>query len=263
MRRIALIDADILVYEAAYRCQDTIEWEEGEATVYADFEEAQADFDLSISQIKQDVGAHEEILALTDSDRDANFRRTVWPAYKDHREGPNDGRPLLYKALRGWIREKYVVQEKRGIEGDDTIGILATRMEGVEPIIVSIDKDLDTVPGLHWNWRKPERGVYYVNEHDAFRNFVYQTLVGDSTDNYPGIRGVGPVRASQLLDYWSELPEWAVWEEVEATFEEWGLSKADALTQARCARILQSEDWDTERQCVRLWTPPREETNDG
>lgn len=258
--KVALIDADILVYEAAYRSQDAIEWEPGEVTKYADLPEGQRILTEAIDAIIGHAGAEAALLVLTHSDRDANFRRSVWPTYKDHREKEGGGRPLLYKALREWLRQNYDVHEKAGIEGDDTIGIMATLPQAWEPVIVSIDKDLDTVPGWHYNWRKrSELGVYYVDEDTAFRFFMFQTLIGDSTDNYPGIPGVGPVTAGKLLDLWSELPHWAVWEEVVATYEEYGLTEADALIQARCAYILQAPHWDSANQRPILWTPPREE----
>lgn len=256
--RVALIDADIIVYEAAYRCQENIEWDEGEVTKYADLPRAQDVFNTQIEYILQATKAEDCHLALTNSNRDANFRRAVWPTYKDHREGKGDGRPLLYKALREWCRLNYKVQEKEGIEGDDSLGIMATMDTPWEPVIASIDKDLDTVPGWHFNWRKPELGVYYVTIDEAFRMHMFQTLTGDSTDNYPGIPGVGPKTAERLLDLWSELPPWAVWEEVVATYESRGLTEEHALAQARCAYILQAPNWDSENQAVILWTPPEE-----
>lgn len=263
MQRVALIDADILVYEAAHMAQDTIEWEPGVESRYADLEDAQGILRRQIDGILRKAKCADAILVLTDSDREANFRRTVWPTYKCHREAPtpgkdSDGRPLLYKALRHWLREEYGAKQKRGIEGDDTIGIMATMEQDFEPVICSIDKDLDTVPGWHFNWRKGT-GVYYVDEEQAFWCHIYQTLTGDSTDNYPGIPGVGPVRASAYINLWSELPPWAVWEEVVGAFEDRGLTEEDALAQARCAYILHASNWDVENQAVILWTPPREE----
>ena len=181
---VALIDADILVYESAYRCQQTVEWEPGEYTQHASFDEGTQDFYNSVKFIVESVGADSAILALTDSDREANFRRKVWPGYKAHRESPGDNRPLLYKALRDHIRENYTVRQKPGIEADDTIGILATGEDikdlppVEERVICSIDKDLDTVPGRHFNWRKPELGVYYIHEPTAFYALMLQTLCG-------------------------------------------------------------------------------------
>jgi DNA polymerase-1 len=200
------------------------------------------------------------VLALTDSDRESNFRRSVWPKYKCHREEKSDGRPTLYKALRQWIRETYDVHQKPGIEADDTVGIMATMPQQWEPVICSVDKDLHTVPGLHFNWRKQEDGLYYVNEEQAFWAHMTQTMIGDSTDHYPGIPLVGPVKASRLTSLWSELPPWAVWEEIVATGADHGVDEDHVLAQARCAYILHASHWDVENQAVILWTPPEEDT---
>jgi 5'-3' exonuclease len=260
---VALIDADIIIYESAYRCQTKVDWGDGEGeTATANFPDAQEDFRATVAFIARRTGSDEGLLALTDSDRDANFRRAVWPTYKAHRETKGDGRPLLYSALREWVRQEFVVKEIKGIEGDDTIGILATGdVNGLpkdtrERIMCSVDKDLLTIPGRHFNWRKEEEGIIEVTPEQAWYNLMTQTLVGDSTDNYPGCPGIGAVKAFRYLETLSELPEWAQWEEVEALFVERGLTEADALIQARCARILQAEDWNFETKQVRLWTPP-------
>ena len=259
--RVALIDADILVYQSAYRCQTTVQWDDEESTPMADFVEAVEDFDASVQHIVQKTGASHAILALTDSAREANFRRSVWPDYKCHREtkDKSDGRPLLYAGLRSWVREQYETHQKRGIEADDTVGIIATMEQAFTPIICSIDKDLDTVPGWHFNWNKSDNGVYYVTEDEAARFHLFQTMTGDSTDNYPGIPGIGQVRATRYMEQWSELPLWAVWEEIVALGEERGVTEDFVLSQARCAYILHATEWDIQNQKAILWTPPREE----
>lgn len=269
--RVALIDADILVYESAYRSQSAIEWDPGEFTTQASMPEAQAGFESCVESILKKTGSSRAILALSDHRREANFRRAVWPGYKAGREAKlGTGRPMLYSALREWIRGKFDVRQKPGIEADDTLGILMTgKINGLPPVdkrvLCSIDKDLDTVPGLHFNWRKAEQGVYLVEPRAAFRNLMVQTLVGDKTDNYPGIPGIGPKRADTILEplgkfYADRGADYAgyAWELVVEAYEKAGLTAEDALIQARCARILQAEDWDFETNTVRLWEPPTE-----
>lgn len=270
--RMALIDADILVYEAAHRCQQNIEWDPGEISKYADLEDAIDCFDAAIAMIEHKVEADKAILALTDGAREKNFRRSVWPKYKCHREskvtGADDGRPLLYQALREYARLNYEVFQKEGIEGDDTLGILATAdldWLPLDRIICSVDKDLDNVPGTHFNWRKPEKGVYWVTEREADRNFMMQTLMGDATDGYPGIPGIGPKKAEKILNAAEEnQPEWLIrpqfwwWEAVTFAYRQAGFDHDYQMSQARCARILRACDWDQASQRPILWTPPEE-----
>jgi DNA polymerase-1 len=270
MTKLALIDADILVYEAAYRAQQSIEWTLGEVSKYADYEDAIDLLDASLALIEHKVDADEMFLALTDNDRSLNFRRSVWPGYKAHRETKvttvDDGRPLLYPELRQYVREEYKVFQKKGIEGDDTLGILATAdLEWLptERVICSVDKDLNNVPGFHYNWRKHELGVYHVTEREADRNFLLQTLMGDASDGYPGIPGIGPKKADRILlacesdsSEFNASPQAFWWEAVVLAYQKENLSESYMLSQARCARILQATDWDTENQCPILWSPP-------
>jgi DNA polymerase I len=270
--KIALIDADILVYEAAYRCQQNIEWDEGDVSKYADIDDAIDVIDAAVALIEHKTGADKSLLALTDGAREKNFRRSVWPQYKCHRESKpgssDDGRPLLYQALRHYVRVAYEVFQKEGIEGDDTIGILATadlKWLPTERVICSVDKDLDNVPGWHFNWRKPEKGVYYVTEREADRNFLFQTLTGDATDGYPGIPGIGPKKAEKILNaieedsaFFPESPQFFWWEAVRVAYAQAAYDEEYLLSQARCARILRASDWDTTNQRPILWTPPEE-----
>lgn len=261
MGRHALIDADLLIYEACYRSQGEIDWGEGQVDRWAVLEEAQADFKASIESILEYTDCDEATLALTDSDRAANFRRTVWPSYKCHRETKSDNRPLLYSGLRQWVRETFNVKQKHGIEGDDTIGILATGdirglPDPIDRVICSVDKDLDTVPGYHYNWRKSENGISYIPHVVAFYNFMYQTLVGDTSDGYPGLPKVGPVNARRILGAAEDDAERVFWHRVVDAYESKGFREEDALIQARCARILHASDWDWENERPILWAPP-------
>jgi DNA polymerase-1 len=83
---------------------------------------------------------------------------------------------------------------------------------------------------------------------------MFQTLVGDTSDGYKGCPGVGKVKAEKLLIDAMEngVPLWTV---VKAQYEAKDLTEADALTQARLARILRWSDWDNEKKEPILWTP--------
>jgi len=121
-----------------------------------------------------------------------NFRyqvATILP-YKGNRDG--NEKPFYYDAIRQFFVDIYGAKLSSGMEADDAIG-LATDPE--EDIIVTIDKDLDCIPGVHYNWNRLD--CYYVSELDANRHFFKQVLVGDKTDNILGLFGVG--NESQLV----------------------------------------------------------------
>ena len=60
------------------------------------------------------------------------------------------------------------------------------------------DKDLDQIPGRHYNWTTGE--AYQVSAREGLTFFFQQILSGDSTDNIPGLTGTGPVKAKKMLE---------------------------------------------------------------
>lgn len=83
-----------------------------------------------------------------------------------------------------------------GQEADDALGIAASEDKG--SIICSIDKDLLQIPGRHYDFVKKEETTVTPKEGTKF--FYQQVLSGDDADNVPGIKGVGAVKASKLLE---------------------------------------------------------------
>ena len=124
-------------------------------------------------------------------------------------------------------------------------------------VICTIDKDLGTVPGLHFNFNSPNTGVYEISQTVADYNFLTQTLTGDSTDSYPGCRGIGPVKAERILQDMDRAP-WPLlygWHRVVEAYMKAGPNENVALTQARCARILRGNEYDFENHQEIPWEP--------
>ena len=256
----ALIDGDTLVYAAALSAEKPIEWEDGLWTLHAYLPEAIEKFNHMVEEIKDVVKPDRIIVGLTDSASEGRWRNEVMPSYKRNRKTLR--RPVVFKALRAWVHENFETFERPGLEGDDVLGILATRPDDAERVIVSIDKDLKTIPGKLFNYGKPELGVVLVTEDEADYYHLFQTLTGDSTDGYPGCPGVGPVSAKKILDpFWSEIDgdRWfdgdRAWLAVEKAYRKAGLSEDVALMNARVARILRMSDYDFKTKKAILWQP--------
>lgn len=133
---------------------------------------------------------------------------------------------------------------KPTLEADDVMGILSTKSPGKFAIWTD-DKDLQTIPGELW--LKGEKMDVTEVEADYFH--MYQTLVGDTVDNYGGCPSVGAITAERLL------AEGIWWPAILAAYKAKGLTEDDALVQARCARILRAEDYDFNKKEPILWTP--------
>ena len=82
---------------------------------------------------------------------------------------------------------------------------------------------------------------------------MYQTLIGDRVDGYEGCKGIGDVTARKILGEIGEKSLEEMWDLVKKTFEEKGFTEADALRNARMARILRVEDYDFKKKEVKLW----------
>ena len=123
-----------------------------------------------------------------------NFRYAVAKTvpYKGNRVHE---KPVMLQMLREYAVKDWGFIIVDGIEADDAVGILAT--ERPDCVMVHIDKDIDMIPGKHYNFVK--RVWYDVNEFEAIHKFYMQLLMGDRTDNILGVKGVGLKKAEKLL----------------------------------------------------------------
>jgi 5'-3' exonuclease len=178
-----LIDGDILVYRIGFTTQDV---DEGIAKWR---------LDELLERIMGACECKESHIYLTASDR-SNFRFALFPEYKAHRK--DKPKPIHYDFIRKTLMEDYMGIMISNEEADDAMGIALTE-DPEHRIIATIDKDLDMIPGWHFNFVKEK--IYYINELEGWRNFYYQCLVGDkSTDNIEGCPGIGPVKATRSLE---------------------------------------------------------------
>jgi DNA polymerase-1 len=239
-----LIDADILVYRAIASVEREVEWEPDVWTMTSDLTEAHTVVDDMLASILASAPKSDYLMCFTDS---VNFRKELNPSYKSHRTGR---KPMGFKPFRTQCMEKFKSVTKPTLEADDVIGILATK-PGADHIIVSADKDLLTIPGKHLIDGK----IVVVTEREADMMFMTQTLTGDAADGYPGCPGIGKVKAEKILS--SMAAQEDPWDFVLGAYEKAGLTEADAILQARMARILRWQDWNQEEQKVRLWSPTK------
>ena len=181
-----LIDGDIVAYRCAYKSQE-------------DREEYAA---YSAGSYLSELISHLYILLEDEPEYrvfltgKGNFRNeyAVTAGYKEHRKEKE--KPEHLEAIRQYLISDWEAVVSNNEEADDLIAIAMT--EHPESIIVSIDKDFDQLPGLHYN---PNKGqLYNVSPEDAIKFLYEQILTGDRADNIIGIKGVGPVKAKKALE---------------------------------------------------------------
>lgn len=125
-----------------------------------------------------------------------NFRYAVYPEYKANRLDAK--RPKWEKDVREFLKLHWEAVVSEGCEADDLMGIAAcASLPNYTSVIATIDKDLDQIPGWHWNFVKKEQ--YFVTPEKGIYNFYYQLLVGDTADGIKGVFGIGPKKAQRIL----------------------------------------------------------------
>jgi len=239
-----LIDADWLLHTACAACECDIRWDEWTHTLHLEQGDVK-DFIATRLDFWRQVTKHDHmVMCFSDY---PTFRHLADPSYKANRIGKR--KPLGLRDLRQWMERTFECRSCIGLEADDVIGLLTTGGQYPDPIMVSIDKDMRTIPGR----LLANDQVESISVDQANRSWMTQALTGDTSDGYQGLKGCGPVKAEKILDDAVDLPE--LWIRVTAAYRKGGMTYADALHNARLARILRHGDYDFSNSEVKPWEP--------
>lgn len=229
---IGLVDADILTYQVGFGSEG--DSEQSALNTLDGFICDLMAFDL--------VDVFDwEFFITGKSVQEPNFREAiaVTQPYKGNRKGTN--KPQHLQALRDRLVTHWKAVVAYGEEADDLISKRMTQL-GDDCICVSIDKDLDTVQGWHYNFRKRSR--YYVDAEEAMYNFYTQLLTGDRVDNIKGATNIGPKKAAKILAECSTEAE--MWEACVEVHDSRERAKEDGI-------LLWMRRYEDE-----IWQPPDE-----
>jgi 5'-3' exonuclease len=226
---IALFDGDIIVYRAGFAAEKREYFdsrnppEEGGSSfstkkealteikeVYLEYkrnleplanalQNAKGLIDNSLEDLKENHGVTVDnyMTFLSGNDQKPNFRLEIDPEYKANRDPAH--KPTYIKELVDYLVKNHKGFLTQGCEADDFFGHAQSDItkQGLTPIIVSIDKDLKQLSGLHYNLVKRE--LTEVSPSEASIMFWRQMLEGDTIDNIKGIKGIGKARALKYL----------------------------------------------------------------
>jgi DNA polymerase-1 len=160
---------------------------------------------------------HPDYLAVVFDAPGPTFRHDAYTEYKATRHAmPDDLRlqmPWVREFVKAW---PCALIEVEGVEADDVIGSYAVQLAGpdLDVVMVTGDKDFYQLLGEHVRILNPGRGgaaavearlvgpddlpeKFYVNEARQVVDVL--ALMGDSSDNVPGVPGVGPKTAGKLI----------------------------------------------------------------
>ncbi|MBM3536786.1 MAG: DNA polymerase I [Alphaproteobacteria bacterium] len=156
----------------------------------------------------------DHLAVIFDAGRDT-FRNEIYAEYKANRDEPPDDLIPQFGLVREATRAFGVPAiEKPGWEADDLIACYArsARKQGMQVTIVSSDKDLMQLVGEGIEMLDPIKNKP-IREPEVLERFgvtpdkvvFVQALAGDSTDNVPGVPGIGVKTAAELINLYGDL----------------------------------------------------------
>ena len=245
--KMALIDAELFSIKAAFATENYTLWDpENHPDTWhytIDYQEALANFTDQLHTINDLLPEYGLVLCWG---KGKSFRYDVWDTYKSDRKKKLRSIPAGYQEFKKKLQEKFPSAALEGIEGDDVMGVLYCQND----VIVSEDKDLLTIPGLHLRGGE----LVEVTKYAANHAFFTQVLSGDTTDSYPGLKKCGKVGASKILAKCKNEND--MWHSVLTAYEKAGFDERFAISQARCARILRQGEYNFKTNTPLMWNPP-------
>jgi len=155
-------------------------------------------------------------IAMAMESEGKTFRDDFYPQYKAHRDpAPGDFIQQVPRMIEIARAFGVVILEAPGYEADDIMATLAVQTQrgdfdavapGLQLRMVSKDKDLEQVLSdravmfdAHTDTVTDAAALFEKKGITPAQAIDYQTLIGDSTDNVPGVKGIGPKTASKLI----------------------------------------------------------------
>jgi len=170
-----------------------------------------------LNKLVDDAMADDDIghLAVVFDTARRSFRNEIYPEYKAHRPPPPEDLVPQFPLVRDATRAFNVAcVEMEGFEADDLIATYAELAvaAGHEVVIVSSDKDLMQMVGERVSMRDPMKQTV-IREEQVVEKFGVgpdkvidvQALAGDSSDNVPGVPGIGVKTAAELIGAYGDL----------------------------------------------------------
>ena len=220
--RLVILDGHALIFRAYFAMPSDLRTSAGEPTG------AVRGFTSTLLRIIDDLQPTHIALAL-DVDDSTVFRREIDENYKAHRpEVPEDLPPQIERCKQVAEAFNIPIFEVPGFEADDVLASLADQAAaaGAETWLCTLDSDivqLVTDRIFVYMYRPFQRDYVRYDGPAAVRNrysidpiqmIDYKALVGDKSDNIPGVKGVGDKTAVKLLNVYPDIE--AIYDDIES-----------------------------------------------
>lgn len=205
--KIVIIDGHALIFRSYYAIRE-LKNSRGQST------NAVFGFMRSLLKILSEEDEHDSTIVTFDAPA-KTFRHEQFPDYKAGRSATPEDLPQQIDIIKDLVKYMGLFQiEYVGLEADDLIGTIATvanKMGYAVEIVTSdrdayqlINKDI-CVRGLVKTDRYGPKEVFEKYGVTVEQWIDYRALTGDSSDNIPGARGIGPKSAQKLLEKYGSL----------------------------------------------------------
>lgn len=211
-QRLFLVDGSALYYRSYFAfIKNPLINSKGENT--------SATFGFLSSLLKLIEDERPEFLAVVFDTKEPTFRHKLFDEYKATREKMPEDMAAQYPRLVSTLKAfNFVLLEKVGYEADDLIGTLARRFGGedLDVLIVSGDKDMAQLVNEHvflYSLPKAQQTAVILDARAVRQKMSVEpqqvidwlALMGDSSDNIPGVPKVGEVTAAKFLQQFGSL----------------------------------------------------------
>lgn len=214
MKRLVIIDGNNLMFRAYYATAYTGNLMQTKTGIYTNAVYGLANM---ITKIQNDLKPDYLFIAFDKGKK--TFRHQMYTEYKSGRAKLPEELGMQIPLVKEYINVLGITQyECDEYEADDLVGSVADKFKGDvdEVIVISQDKDLLQLVDEKITVGAPKSGVSELIYYSVF-NFKelmgiehtqltdYKALIGDSSDNLPGVSGVGPKTAQKLLEEYKTL----------------------------------------------------------
>lgn len=210
-QKLVLIDGHAIIHRAFHAVPDDLSTSSGEPV--------NATFGFTSMLMKALLEEKPDYIAVTFDRPTPTFRHIAYTLYKAHRSAQPDTMKPQFARIREVVQSFGIqIYEKDGFEADDVLGTLSVQADqlGVDTIIYTGDMDTLQLVKDHVLVKVAKRGISEVTEYnqaevEARYGFApvklidFKGLVGDKSDNIPGVPGIGEKTACRLLAEYGDL----------------------------------------------------------
>ncbi len=210
-KNLVLIDGHAIIHRAFHAVPENLTTSTGEPV--------NATFGFTSMLMKALLEEKPAYIAMTFDRPSPTFRHLEYTAYKAHRPTLPDIMRPQFARIREVVQAFGIpIYEKDGFEADDVLGTLSVQaaQQGVEAIIYTGDMDTLQLVNEHVTVKVAKRGISEITIYDPEAVMTrygfeplklpdYKGLVGDTSDNIPGVPGIGQKTASRLISEFGSL----------------------------------------------------------